>query len=89
MEILDQWLRNFPGSPTWHDVSDALRKIGLQQLASDIEKVYETGNIKVNFCNPDPDPIGYIIMPKTAIPSQSDYISHKLLTCCYIVKNLE
>ena len=45
VEILDQWLRNFPGRPTWRDVANALRKIGLQQLASDIEMVYETGNI--------------------------------------------
>ena len=54
MEILDLWLRNFPGRPTWHNVSNALRKVGLQQLASDIENVYETGNIEVNIknCNP-------------------------------------
>ena len=45
MEILDQWLRNFPARPTWHDVTNALRKIDLQQLANDIEMVYETGNI--------------------------------------------
>ena len=43
MEVLDQWLRNFPGRPTWRDVANALRKIGLQQLANDIEMVYETG----------------------------------------------
>ena len=45
VEVLDQWLRNFPGSPTWRDVANALRKIALQQLADDIERVYETGNI--------------------------------------------
>ena len=44
VEILDQWLRNFPGHPTWRDVANALRKIGFQQLANDIEMVYETGN---------------------------------------------
>ena len=44
MEVLDQWLRNFPGRPTWRDVANALREIGLQQLANDIEMVYETGN---------------------------------------------
>ena len=43
VEILDQWLRNFPGRPTWRDVANALRKIGLHQVASDIEMVYETG----------------------------------------------
>ena len=45
VEILDQWLRNFHGRPTWRDIATALRKIGLQQLANDIEMVYETGNI--------------------------------------------
>ena len=44
MEVLDQWLRNFPGRPTWRDVANALRNIGLQQLANDIEMVYETGS---------------------------------------------
>ena len=34
---------NGPQRQTWRDVTDALRKIGLQQLVSDIEKVYETG----------------------------------------------
>ena len=43
MEVLDQWLRNFPGRPTWHDVANALRRTGLQQFANDIEMVYETG----------------------------------------------
>ena len=38
VEVLDQWLRNFPGRPTWRDVANALRKISLQQLANDIEK---------------------------------------------------
>ena len=45
VEILDQWLRNFTGRPTWHAIAVALRKIDLQQLANDIEKVYETGDI--------------------------------------------
>ena len=45
MEILDQWLRNFSGHPTWRDVANALRKINLQQLANNIEMVYETGII--------------------------------------------
>jgi hypothetical protein len=43
VEILDQWLRNFPGRPTWRDVTSALRKISLQQLANDIEMVYKAG----------------------------------------------
>ena len=47
MEVLDQWLRNFPGRPTWRDVANALRRIGFQQLANDIEMIYQTGNITV------------------------------------------
>ena len=46
IEMLDQWLRNGPRKPTWRDVADALKKIGLEQLASDIENVYETGKLK-------------------------------------------
>ena len=45
VEILDQWLRNFHGHPTWHDVANALRRTGLQQLANDIEIVYKTGTV--------------------------------------------
>jgi hypothetical protein len=44
VEVLDQWLRNFPRRPTWRDVANALRKSGLQRLANDIERVYEIGN---------------------------------------------
>ena len=47
VEVLDQWLRNFPGRPTWRDVANALRKIDLQQLANDIEMVYVTGSITI------------------------------------------
>ena len=43
VEMLDQWLRCGPEKRTWRDVADALRKISLQQLAIDIEKIYETG----------------------------------------------
>ena len=45
IEVLDFWLRNHTGQPTWREVADVLRGIDLQQLASDIENVYETGNI--------------------------------------------
>ena len=43
VEILDQWLRMRPGRRTWSDVSVALRKIKLDHLAANIDKVYETG----------------------------------------------
>ena len=50
--MLDQWLRSGPQRRMWRDVSDALWKIGLQQLASDIEKVYETGMHMINIVHP-------------------------------------
>ena len=43
MEVLDNWLRNHEGQPTWTEVADALDKIGLQHLATDIKNVYITG----------------------------------------------
>ena len=46
IEVLDNWLRNHAGQPTWREVAEALKGIGLQQLAFDIEKVYNTGNIQ-------------------------------------------
>ena len=43
VDVLDNWLRNHAGQPTWREVAEALRSIDLNQLAFDIEKVYETG----------------------------------------------
>ena len=43
IEVCDHWLRNRGGQPTWSKVAEALKKAGFQQLATDIEKVYETG----------------------------------------------
>ena len=43
IEILDNWLRNHAGQPTWREITEALRKVGLQKLAFDIEQVYDTG----------------------------------------------
>jgi hypothetical protein len=51
IEMLDQWLRSGPQRRTWRDVAEALKKIGLEQLASDIEKVYETGNLTYSTCS--------------------------------------
>jgi thiamine biosynthesis lipoprotein ApbE len=45
IEILDNWLRNHAGQPTWKEIAEALRKIGLQKLAFDIERVYDTGKL--------------------------------------------
>ena len=43
IEVLDSWLRNHLGQPTWREIAETLKIIGLQQLGCDIEKVYETG----------------------------------------------
>ena len=43
IEVCDYWVRNHTGQPTWREVVNALKKIEFQQLALDIEKVYETG----------------------------------------------
>ena len=37
VEILDNWLRNHKGQPTWIEVADALDIVGLQHLATDIK----------------------------------------------------
>ena len=47
IEVCDHWLRNCRGQPTWSKVAEALKKAGFQKLASNIEKVYETGNLVV------------------------------------------
>ena len=43
VEVFDQWLKSHPTKPTWRNVADVLNDIGLQQLANDIMKVYDTG----------------------------------------------
>lgn len=43
IEVLDFWLRIHTGQPTWRELAEILRKIELQRLAHDIERVYETG----------------------------------------------
>ena len=43
IEVLDYWLTNHSGQPTWREVAKILRGIGLQRLAYDIEGIYETG----------------------------------------------
>ena len=48
VEMLDYWLRKRVKQPTWREIADTLKLIGLYQLASDIEKVYSTGNNEIN-----------------------------------------
>lgn len=43
MEILDDWLKNHSGQPSWNEIAEALTEIGLEQLAHDIKSVYRTG----------------------------------------------
>ena len=43
VEVLDYWLRNCKGKPTWRDVAQTLKDVELYQLADDILNVYKTG----------------------------------------------
>ena len=52
IEVLDCWLRNHTGKPTWREVAEILRGIDLQKLASNIERVYETGTVFQDIHNP-------------------------------------
>ena len=44
VEVCDQWLKSQPNNPTWRDVANVVKEIGLYQLASDILMAYETGS---------------------------------------------
>ena len=49
VQVLDCWLRNHNMSgtkPTWRDVSKALEKIELHQLAESVLNVYETVTVR-------------------------------------------
>ena len=43
VEMLDYWLRNSAKRLTWKEIAQILKRINLQQLAFDIERVYSTG----------------------------------------------
>ena len=43
IEVCDNWLRNHTGQPAWSEIAEALRQIGYQQLADNIDNVYNTG----------------------------------------------
>ena len=47
IEVIDNWLRNHAGQPTWREVAEALRQIGLLTLACDIEDIYKRGNLYI------------------------------------------
>ena len=47
VEVLDYWLRKYHTTKnklTWRDVAEAVKEIGLHQLAENILNVYQTGN---------------------------------------------
>ena len=45
VEMLDLWLRTSKRAIAWKDVADALKKIGLSQLAERILQIYNTGKL--------------------------------------------
>ena len=49
VETCDYWLRQHEEPPTWRDIAGILRIIDLPQLALDIEMVYTTGIMSVDF----------------------------------------
>lgn len=50
VEMLDLWLRTSERAITWRDVADALKQIGLYQLAERTLKAYKTGKIHIPLC---------------------------------------
>ena len=50
VEMLDLWLRTSERAVTWRDVADALKQIGLYQLAERTLKAYKTGIICISLC---------------------------------------
>ena len=43
VEILDSWLRNHTGKPSWREIAKALEEVQLHDLAEDVLRSYETG----------------------------------------------
>ena len=43
IEVIDLWLREYPGRPTWREVAEALKQLHHYRLAEDINNVYSTG----------------------------------------------
>ena len=50
IEILDHWLRNHSGQPTWNEISEGLTKINLLELALNIKSIYQTGIMILYIC---------------------------------------
>lgn len=47
VEVLDYWLRTHHDVLTWSEVAKVLKQINLSQLADNILKVYETGEMEL------------------------------------------
>lgn len=46
IEVIDYWIRNHTGPPTWKEIVSALRQLDLHNLSVEIERIYTEGNIK-------------------------------------------
>ena len=42
-EVIDYWIRNCSGQPTWRELANALRLVGESNLAKEFLEIYETG----------------------------------------------
>ena len=43
IEVLDHWIRNHKGPPTWKEIANALSQLNLHKLSHDIERIYTEG----------------------------------------------
>ena len=50
VEVCDQWLKSQPNNPTWRDVANVVKEIGLYELANNILMAYETGIVAFSNC---------------------------------------
>ena len=47
VEICDQWLKSHPTKPTWRDVANVVKEIGLDQLSEGLLMAYNTGYLSM------------------------------------------
>ena len=47
MEICDQWLKSHPTKPTWRDIANVAKEIGLDQLSEGLLMAYNTGCLSI------------------------------------------
>ncbi|XP_064400886.1 uncharacterized protein LOC135347001 isoform X2 [Halichondria panicea] len=46
-EVIDQWMRNCSGRPTWRELAGHLHNIGEEQLSQELLNIYNTGRLPV------------------------------------------